>query len=133
MLNILVVDDSLVIRRTLKKILAELGHTVVGEAFDAKGAVFMYEKCNPDLVTMDITMPTKDGSFNTTMNGLDAIRLINLDYPDANFLMITSHGEEKKVMEAISLGAKGYILKPITAEKMKKSIDKIFPELKKKS
>lgn len=132
MLNVLIVDDSLVIRRTLKQMLSELGHNVVGEAFDAKGAVFMYEKCNPDLVTMDITMPVKGGSFNTNMTGLDAIRLINLDYSDANFLIVTSHGEEAKVMEAIQLGAKGYVLKPITAEKLKKSIAKIFPELYKK-
>ncbi len=119
MLNIMVVDDSTIIRRILKKELTALGHTVVGEAKSGKEAVELYKKCSPDLVTMDITMPI--------MNGIDALKRIRKVYKDANIIMITSHGEEKLVMDAITSGAKGYILKPITTSEIEIAINKIFP------
>lgn len=121
MLNIMIVDDSLIIRKTLQKILTEMGHNIVAEAKTGKEALELYPKINPDLVTMDITMPI--------MTGIEALKEIKSSHPDAKIIMITSHGEEKLVMEAISCGAKGYILKPITEDKVKDSICKIFPEL----
>jgi two-component system chemotaxis response regulator CheY len=63
------------------------------------------------------------------MDGIDAVRLIVQDYPKANVIMITSHGQEDMVREAIKNGAKGYILKPITEEKLAQSITKLFGDL----
>jgi two-component system chemotaxis response regulator CheY len=120
-LNVLIVDDSMIIRKTLQQKFEEMGHTVVATAENGIEAVKMYEKFNPDLVTMDITMPT--------MNGIEALSKIRSKYSDANVIMVTSHGEEKLVMDAISNGAKGYILKPITDEKIEANLQKIFPAL----
>ncbi len=118
MYNIMIVDDSTIIRKTLQMKLEELGHTVVAQAKSGREAVTLYGKILPDLVTMDITMPI--------MNGIEALKLIKKSYKDAKIIMITSHGEEKLVMDAILSGAKGYILKPITEEKLTKAIDKVY-------
>jgi two-component system chemotaxis response regulator CheY len=102
----------------LLKKLTELGHNVVAEAGNGEEAVAMYSEYNPDLVTMDITMPE--------MNGIDALSEIMKMDSKATVIMITSHGEEKKVIEAIKLGAKGYILKPLTTEALEDGINKIL-------
>jgi len=121
MLNIMIVDDSLIIRKTLTTELEKMGHNVVATAKSGQEAIDLYSKHMPDLVTMDITMPI--------MNGIEALKRIKSNYKGANIMMITSHGEEKLVMDAISSGAKGYILKPITQEKLENVLKKIFPQL----
>ncbi len=122
MLNIMIVDDSTIIRRTLQMKLEESGFSVVAQAKSGKEAVEMYGKILPDLVTMDITMPI--------MNGIEALKLIKKTYKDAKIIMITSHGEERLVMDAITSGAKGYILKPITEEKLIEAIIRVYPQCK---
>lgn len=122
MLNIMIVDDSTIIRKMLQTKLEEMGYTVVASAKSGKEAVALYKETNPDLVTMDITMPI--------MNGIEALKLIKKDYKDAKVIMVTSHGEEKLVMDAIVGGAKGYILKPITQDKLAAAIEKVYPECK---
>jgi len=122
MLNIMIVDDSTIIRKTLRMKLEALGHNIIAEAKSGKEAVALYSEVIPDLVTMDITMPI--------MNGIEALKIIRKSYKDAKIIMITSHGEEKMVMEAIMNGAKGYILKPITEEKLAESIQRVYPECK---
>ena len=119
MLKILVVDDSLIIRKTLSSQLSELGHEVIGNASCGQESIKLYEELKPDLVTMDITMPM--------MSGIQALREIKNIDKDAKVIMITSHGEEKLVMEAIKSGAVGYILKPISHGKILKAINKVFP------
>jgi len=121
MLNIMIVDDSLIIRKTLTTQLEKMGYNVVIAAKSGQEAVDLYPKYIPDLVTMDITMPL--------MNGIEALKKIKNNYKEAKIIMVTSHGEERLVMDAISNGAKGYILKPITEEKLNNVILKIFPEL----
>lgn len=120
MLNILVVDDSLIIRKTLSTLLEKMGHKVVGKAKTGQEAIYLYGQTMPDLVTMDITMPV--------MSGIEALKEIKIKYPDAKIIMVTSHGEEKLVMEAITSGAKGYVLKPLDEDKLNESISKIFPK-----
>lgn len=121
MLKILVVDDSMIIRNTLKKMFEELGHSVVGLAKSGQEAITMYQAHKPDLVTMDITMPL--------MNGIKALAKIRENDSEANIIMVTSHGEENLVMDAISSGAKGYILKPITHGKVTTTLLKVFPDM----
>jgi len=121
MLKIMIVDDSLIIRNSLKQQFTELGHEVVASAKSAHEAITIYNQVKPDLVTMDITMPV--------MSGVEAlVELISID-ENANIVMVTSHGEENLVMDAISSGAKGYVLKPITHGKIIKTLAKVFPEL----
>lgn len=61
MLNVLIVDDSLIIRKNVKKYITSLGHNVVGEAQNGAQAIEACKKLKPDLITMDITMPDMDG------------------------------------------------------------------------
>jgi len=122
MLKVLVVDDSLVIRAKMKGYLNTLGHEVVGEAKNGEEAIFMNEDLLPDLITMDVSMPI--------MNGIEALKEIisNCDIAQTNIIMITANGQDGIVKDALKIGAKGYILKPISEEKLQDSIGKIFPE-----
>ena len=122
MANILVVDDIKIMRFTIKTILEELGHKVIAEAENGYDAIEKYKMFKPDIVTMDITMPSK----NNIIDGIEAFLEIKKIDKDANVVMLTSHGENKLVMKAISKGAKGYILKPITKEKVKITLEKII-------
>ena len=120
MLRILVVDDSVILRKAIISIFKELGHTVVGEAGSGYEAIEEYKRLKPDLVTMDITMPGVQGIYD----GVEALKEIRKLAPDANIVMVTSHGEEELVLDAIDAGAKGYILKPITRDKIETILKK---------
>jgi len=121
MAKVMIVDDAKIIRITIKKQLEQLGHEVVASIENGYEAILEYEKCKPDLVTMDITMPV----VNDIKNGIDALTQIMKIDPEAKVIMITSHGEQRLVMEAISKGSKGYILKPITKDKLENLLLKI--------
>ena len=121
MLNIMIVDDSRIITRSLTKIFDNMRFNVIGIASNGQDAVEMYKKLKPDLVTMDITMPV--------MNGLESLQKIREFDEKARVIMVTSHGEERLVMDAISFGAKGYILKPITPLKVKQALQKSCPKI----
>ncbi len=118
MSNILIVDDSILMRRNLRILLQQAGHNVVAEASDGMQAFSEYEKHLPDLVTMDITMPL--------MNGIDSVKKIIAKYPQANIVMISALDQKNMVFEAIQSGAKHYILKPITIEKILSTINSVL-------
>jgi len=121
MAKVLIVEDVKMMSFTIKKFLEELGHEVIGQVENGFDAVELYKDIQPDLVTMDITMPGKNGIHD----GIEALNEIKKFNENANIIMLTSHGENKLVMKAISNGAKGYILKPITKEKVKEALSKI--------
>lgn len=110
MAKVLVVDDSAVSRANLKRILADGGHTVVGEAADGCEGYDKYKALRPDVVTMDITMPK--------MNGLDCLKKIMADHGTAKIVMITAIGQGAKILEALNAGAKHYITKPFEPDKV---------------
>jgi two-component system chemotaxis response regulator CheY len=114
-LQILVVDDSLITVKKLSSMLTTLGHRVVRTAGTGQEALVAYEAYKPDLVTMDITMPD--------MDGIEATRQIRAKFPDALIIMVTSHGQEKMVLDALKAGAKGYVLKPFREDKLKDVIE----------
>jgi len=118
MANILIVDDSVIMRRNLKSMLVQAGHTIVAEATDGLEAYREYGRHLPDLVTMDITMPV--------MNGIDAVKKIIATYPDANIIMISALDQRNMIFEAIQNGAKHYILKPITVEKILETVNAVL-------
>lgn len=120
MLNVLVVDDSMIIRKKITKSIEELGHKVASTAQNGQEAIEAYTKSQPDLVTMDITMPD--------MDGITAVSKIMEKDPDAKVIMVTSHGQEDMVIKSIQEGAVGYILKPITKEKLAQSIGEVYIE-----
>jgi len=115
-LRVLVVDDNPIITRKLCMMMDQIGYRVVMTAADGKEAILAYKECLPDVVTMDITMPVLDG--------IEATRIIKRAYPDANIVMVTSHGQEKMVLDALKAGAKGYVLKPFQPQKVFEVIEK---------
>lgn len=121
MANMLVVDDTKIMRTTISRQLEELGHKVVAEAQNGFEAIEQYKKFKPDVVTMDITMP----EINNIGNGIDALSEIRKVDPEAVVIMLTSHGEQKLVIEAITKGSKGYILKPVTKAKLADVLNKV--------
>jgi two-component system, chemotaxis family, chemotaxis protein CheY len=121
MLKVLVVDDSLIMRRNVTKMVEALGHKVIGEAKDGVEAIVLFERLKPDLVTMDITMPE--------MDGITAVKELKRIEKNVKIIMVTSHGQEEMVINAIRSGAGGYLLKPVNLIKLRDSIRKIFPDI----
>jgi two-component system chemotaxis response regulator CheY len=117
-LKVMVVDDSLITAKSLIRMLESLGHEVVCTARTGEEAIELYKKFMPDLVTMDISMPD--------MNGVQATKIIIQEYPDALIVMVTSHGQEEMVLEAVTAGAKGYVLKPLNSERFREHIDNVL-------
>jgi len=120
MLNILVIDDSLTIRKMLEKMLTDLGFNVIATAKSAQEGISLYKEYRPDFVTMDVNMPE--------MSGIEALKIIRDEYKNANIVMLTSKGDDALVVQAIKYGAKGYILKPPSPSKLKDSIVAVFPK-----
>jgi len=116
--RILVTDDALFMRVTLKNILTRNGYEVVGEASNGVEAVRMYNQLKPDLVTMDITMPQ--------MDGICALKEIKAQDPDAMVVMCTAMGQKNMVVEAIQAGAKDFIVKPFQPERVLEAIGKLL-------
>ena len=118
MARILIVDDSVITRSNLKKVLAKLGHEVIGEASNGSIGIFKYKQLQPDLVTMDISMPQTNGIEATT-------KILKFD-PNALIIMVSALNQKRDIMDAIHSGAKYYILKPFKDVKVKEVIDKVL-------
>jgi len=116
MANVLIVDDSRTSRRILRVIVENMGNTVVGEAVNGEEAVTMYKEFNPDIVTLDITMPIKDG--------VAALKEIMEYNPKAKAIMVTAAGQKCNVVEAIKLGAFEFVTKPFDEEVIKEVFQK---------
>lgn len=117
MARILIVDDAKFMRLTLKNILVKANHEVIAEAENGKEAVQKYNELKPDIVTMDVTMPE--------MNGLDALKAIKESDSQAKVIMCSAMGQQKMVVEAISAGAKDYIVKPFDDSKVIDAINRV--------
>ncbi len=110
MATIMLVDDSSVIRNRLLRNLSGTDFQVVAEARDGIEALDKYRLHNPDIVTMDLTMPQ--------MNGLECIRrILQLD-PHAKILVVSAINDRRSALQAISCGAKGFLCKPFTDEEL---------------
>ncbi|MET3318814.1 response regulator [Peribacillus butanolivorans] len=118
MARILVVDDAKFMRMTLSNILSKADHEVIGEGENGKEAIELFRKLNPDLVTMDITMPI--------MSGLDAVKEIKKDFPYAKVIMCSAMGQQKMVGEAIEAGAKDFIVKPFDECRVVDAINRVL-------
>ena len=108
MSTVLIIDDAAFMRISIKNMLTKNGYDVVGEAENGLIGVELYKELQPDIVTMDITMPE--------MSGLDALKEITKVDPKAKIVMVSAMGQESMVREAIVSGAKGFIVKPFKEE-----------------
>ena len=116
MARVLVVDDAAFMRKVVSDALASGGHEVVGEATNGAEAVVRFQELRPELTTLDITMPEKDG--------LAALAEIMAIDPAARVVMCSALGQETKVLESIKLGAKDFVVKPFQPARVLEAISK---------
>lgn len=120
--KILIVDDNYLMRRTIERIVHEMGHKVVGELDNGKHLPFKFQELIPDLITLDIVMAEK--------TGLEALKELKDQYPFAKVIMVTSIGQKRKVLEALKYGADHFIVKPINEDKLKSVINQVLGPVK---
>lgn len=116
--RILIADDAMFIRLTLKDLLVKGGYDVCGEAANGIEAVKLYKELKPDLVTLDITMPVLDG--------MGALKEIKAFDPDAKVIMCSAMGQKKFVMDAIRAGASDFIVKPFQPSRIFETLRRII-------
>ncbi len=121
MATVLIADDAKIMRINLKKMIEAMGHNVIAEAENGFDAIEKYKLFKPDFVTMDITMP----NVNEVEDGIEAVSRIMMHDIKAKIIMVTSHGEQNKVIRAIQNGAANYILKPIKFDKLEEVVNKL--------
>jgi two-component system chemotaxis response regulator CheY len=114
--KVLIVDDAAFMRMMIKDILTKNGFEVVGEAENGAVAVEKYKELQPDLVTMDITMPD--------MDGIAAVREIKSFDSAARIIMCSAMGQQAMVIDAIQAGAKDFIVKPFQPERVIEAVSK---------
>jgi two-component system chemotaxis response regulator CheY len=114
MVSVLVVDDSLFIRKLLRDIMASGGYETVGEATNGDEAVELYKKLCPDIVLLDIVMQAGENA----KTGIDALRQIMTSYPSANVVICSALDQQKVIAEALRLGARAFLAKPIKPEEL---------------
>ncbi|MGY3746488.1 response regulator [Vagococcus salmoninarum] len=115
--KVLIVDDAVFMRMKLRDILEKNGYEVVAEAQNGLEAIERYNETTPDLVTMDITMPE--------MDGVEALKKIKAEHPEAKVLMCSAMGQQGMVMDAIRAGAVDFIVKPFDSDRVIKALDKV--------
>ena len=114
-MNVLIADDEPGSRLLLAATLERLGHTCTA-AVDGDEAWRRFQELKPDLTTLDITMPEKDG--------IAALKeIIELD-PSARVIMCSALGQESKVLESIKLGARDFVVKPFQADRVLDAVGK---------
>lgn len=108
--SIMIVDDAIIIRLMLKKILADAGYEVIGEASTGAMAIRKYRELHPDLVMMDITMPE--------MSGITALKAIREYDPTAKVVICSALGQKRLIFEAMEAGATNFIIKPFEPDQV---------------
>ena len=116
--TVMIVDDSAFIRKVLRNIVEKEGYCVVCEAVNGQEAVDLYKEYKPDIVTMDITMPV--------MDGVTALEKIKEYDSEASVVMVTSAGQQKKVIQALKSGAFQFCMKPLDKDEVVKFLNNIM-------
>ncbi len=117
MAKVLVVDDSEFMRRVLKNILENGGHTV-REARNANEALELFKKFGSDVITMDIVMPETDG--------IETVKRLKEADDKVKIIMVSALGHQKTVMRALEAGALDFIMKPFTADDVLESVNAVL-------
>lgn len=104
----LIVDDSVFARKNLAKMIEAFGGKVAAEAGDGCTAITEYDRVQPDIVLMDITMPQ--------MEGIEAAERIIRQHPQARIIMVSSVGYQENIVASLQKGARHFIQKPVKPE-----------------
>jgi two-component system chemotaxis response regulator CheY len=115
--RLLVVDDALLMRKMIRDVATASGWEVVGEARNGAEAVELYQRLQPDLVTMDVVMPE--------VGGLEALRRIRAADPQAQVVMITALDQKQTLLDSIRDGAIDFIVKPFERERVISLLNKV--------
>jgi two-component system chemotaxis response regulator CheY len=113
----MIVDDAAIMRYRLREIL-EKSFDIVAEAANGVEALDLYPRFKPEFLTLDISMPE--------MNGIDVLKSIIAVYPDAKIIIVSAVGQKQIVFEALSIGAKDFIVKPFEPERVLNSVKRLF-------
>jgi two-component system chemotaxis response regulator CheY len=116
-MRLLIVDDSLVVRDAIQRSVNDGTIAEVFRAEDGEEAVSIFSRERPELVTMDLTLPRLDG--------LGAIRRIRELAPRTSILVISALNSHRTAMEAIALGACGFLTKPFTQREISDALDQL--------
>lgn len=118
MAKVMVVDDAVFMRMTIKKMLEAHGHSVIGEAGNGVEAVKKYVEIKPEVVLLDITMPE--------MNGVDALKRIKEVDAKAKVIICSAMGQQAMVAQAIQSGAKDFVVKPFEEGRLVAAVDRVM-------
>lgn len=116
--KVLIVDDAVFMRTVLKKMLTEENYEVVGEASNGHEAIKKAQELQPDVVTLDITMPE--------MDGVTALPEILKASPNSKVIMCSAMGQQPMVVDAIKNGAKDFIVKPFQKARVVQAIENVM-------
>ena len=118
MAKILVIDDSPFIFKMVKKALTGTEHEVLGHARNGKEGIEKIKELNPDLVTLDVTMPV--------MDGIETLKAISEEGLDVKILMLSAMGDQELLDKAKELGATDFISKPFKANIFKEKVGTVL-------
>jgi len=118
MATVLVVDDAMFMRTTIKNMLEANEHTVIGEAEDGIEAVEKYKQLKPDIVILDITMPE--------MNGVEALKRIKEIDEKAKVIICSALGQQDMVAQSVEYGAKEFIVKPFEESRLIAAVNMVL-------
>lgn len=118
MTRVLVADDASFMRQMIRDIIQPEGFEVVGEASDGVEVLEQFRELSPDVVLMDIVMPKR--------SGIDAVKALVAEAPEATVVMCSALGQETLVMEALQAGAKDFIVKPFKPDAVIGTLRKVL-------
>ena len=116
--KVMIVDDSSIIRQTIKKYISDEDIEIIAAAENGKVALELFKETTPDIVTLDITMPEMDG-----LTLLENMMKIN---KDVKVMIVTALADKATGLKAMKLGAKSYITKPFTETLLKDTLNRLM-------
>lgn len=116
-IRVVLADDHILVRQSLKALLEREGIKVVAEASDGQEALRQVQSHRPDIAVIDISMPV--------LNGLDAAREILRLAPKTKTVLLTQHDEDEYISEALEAGMNGYVLKSQAADDLIQAIQQV--------
>ena len=118
MAKFMIVDDSRVARITIKSLIEEAGHEVIGEADNGLDGYDLYAELEPDVLTLDITM--------SLVSGVDCLKSIIKNFPNAKVIMIATTAKDSQIKEVSEIGAKDVLVKPFDKEEAFKVFERVL-------